>query len=115
MILALGSIHLPGAPTAITIGVSLQRLVAIASILGLTWINYRGVSLGARIQTTLTIAKVGALLALILLGLLVYRQPDVVSLNFGQFWGLPPGRWRWCHWSAPPWSARSSAAMPGTT
>ncbi|HQR16802.1 MAG TPA: amino acid permease [Gemmatimonadales bacterium] len=88
--LALGSIHLPGAPSAITIGVSPQRLVAIASILVLTWINYRGVSLGARIQTTLTVAKFGALVALILLGLTVYRQPEVVATNFGAFWGTAP-------------------------
>ncbi len=90
VILALGSIRLPGAADAITIGVSPQRLVAIASILGLTWINYRGVSLGARFQTTLTFAKVGALAALIILGLLVYRQPETVAVNFGNFWGSAP-------------------------
>ena len=88
--LSLGSLRLPGAPSAITIGVSPQRLVAIASILVLTWINYRGVSLGARIQTTLTVAKVGALAALIVLGLTVYRQPEVVATNFGTFWGTAP-------------------------
>ena len=113
--LALGSLHLPGAPSAITIGVSPQRLAAIASILVLTWVNYRGVSLGARIQTTLTVAKVGALVALILLGLTVYRQPEVVATNFGAFWGTAPGRWRWCPSSAPPWWARCSAVTPGTT
>lgn len=90
VILALGSIRLPGAADAITIGVSPQRLAAIASILGLTWINYRGVSLGARFQTTLTFAKVGALAALILLGLLVYRQPEAVAVNFENFWGSAP-------------------------
>jgi len=88
--LSLGSVRLPGAPAPIPIGVSPQRLVAIASIVALTWINYRGVMLGARIQTTLTIAKVGALVALIGLGLLVFRQPDAMTVNFGAFWGSAP-------------------------
>jgi len=88
--LSLGSVRLPGAPAPIPIGVSPQRLVAIVSILALTWINYRGVMLGARIQTTLTIAKVGALVALIVLGLLVFRQPDAMTVNFGAFWGSAP-------------------------
>lgn len=90
IVLSLGSVRLPGASSAIPIGVSPQRVVAIASILLLTWINFRGVSLGARIQTTLTIAKVGALGALIVLGLLVFRQPDAVLVNFGAFWGTAP-------------------------
>jgi APA family basic amino acid/polyamine antiporter len=90
VILSLGSIRMPGASDAITIGVSIQRLVAIASILGLTWINFRGVTLGARLQTALTVAKVGALAALIVLGLAVFRQPGAVAVNFGDFWGSAP-------------------------
>jgi APA family basic amino acid/polyamine antiporter len=90
IILSLGSLRLPGSPTPIQIGVSLQRLVAIAMVLGLTIINIRGVRLGAAVQTVFTVAKVGALIALIVLGLLVFRQAEAGHLNFGNFWGTGP-------------------------
>jgi APA family basic amino acid/polyamine antiporter len=89
--LSLGSIRLPGSADAIPIGVSAQRLVAIASVVFLTWINARGVSLGARLQTFLTAIKVAALAALIILGLLIFRNADVQAMNFGNFWGA--GNW----------------------
>ena len=89
--LSLGSIRLPGAPDAIPLGVSAQRVVAIASVVFLTWINARGVALGARLQTTLTVIKVGALGALILLGLVVFRNAEIAAGNFGTFWGT--GNW----------------------
>jgi len=41
------------------------RAVAVASILGLTWINSRGVSEGAMVQNILTLAKVGAVVGLV--------------------------------------------------
>jgi APA family basic amino acid/polyamine antiporter len=56
-------------------------------IVFLTWVNTRGVSLGAKIQTVFTVAKVGALAALVLLGLFVFRQPEAVAENRGAFWG----------------------------
>jgi APA family basic amino acid/polyamine antiporter len=91
--LSLGSIHLPGAPDSIPIGVSVQRLVAILSIIFLTWINGRGVSVGVRLQTFLTVIKALALALLVVLGVLVFRRPDVVAANFGggSFWGT--GSW----------------------
>jgi basic amino acid/polyamine antiporter, APA family len=89
--LSLGSIRLPGAPDAIPIGVSAQRVVAIASVLLLTWVNARGVSLGARLQTTLTVIKVGALGALIVLGIVFFRNAGVATANFDGFWGT--GSW----------------------
>jgi basic amino acid/polyamine antiporter, APA family len=91
--LSLGSIHLPGAPDSIPIGVSVQRLVAILSIIVLTWINARGVSVGVRLQTFLTVIKALALALLVVLGVLIFRRPDVVAANFGgaSFWGT--GNW----------------------
>ena len=56
---------------AYALGLSTQQIVAIAAILGLTWANTRGLRVGKLIQNTLTIAKTGALAALILVGLLV--------------------------------------------
>src|SRR5919106_646267 len=66
--LPLGQIRLPGAAEAIQLGLSPQRIVAILSIVLLTAINVRGVTLGAAIQTLFSVAKVGALAALVLFG-----------------------------------------------
>src|SRR6476659_8342076 len=64
--LPLGQVRLPGAPDAIQLGLSPQRVVAILSILLLTAINVRGVKLGATIQTVFSVAKVGALAVLVI-------------------------------------------------
>jgi APA family basic amino acid/polyamine antiporter len=48
---------------------SSAQLVAIVLVVFLTWINTRGVKEGAWVQNVLTIAKVGALAALILAGI----------------------------------------------
>ena len=91
IVLSLGSIRLPGAPDSIPLGISPQRLVAIASIVLLTWVNGLGVTLGARIQTFLTGIKALALAMLVILGILIFRRADVVAANFGNFWGT--GDW----------------------
>ncbi len=89
--LSLGSLHLPGAADPIQLGLSPQRLVAVVMIAVLTAINIRGVRLGAAIQTVFSVAKIGALAALVLLGLTLFRQPDVAAVNFSNFWGT--GDW----------------------
>jgi APA family basic amino acid/polyamine antiporter len=89
--LQLGTLHLPGATSAIQIGVSPQRILAIVSVIVLTWINARGVRLGAGIQSFLTIIKVGVLALLVLLGIAIFRNADVIAANFGHFWGT--GNW----------------------
>jgi APA family basic amino acid/polyamine antiporter len=77
--------NLPSGP--IEVGLSPQRLLAIASIVVLTWINLRGVRTAAFIQTSLTAVKTLALAALILLGITIGRNPDAIELNFGTaFW-----------------------------
>ena len=86
------TVHLPSGP--IEIGLSWQRLLAIASILFLTAINIRGVKTAAALQTTLTVIKTTALLALILVGLTFGRQAAAIAANFGAgFW--PAGGLRW--------------------
>jgi APA family basic amino acid/polyamine antiporter len=78
--------HLPSGD--IQIGLSPQRLLAIASVLALTWINIRGVRTAAVIQTTLTGIKLAALAALVLLGLTLGRNHLALASNFGPgFWG----------------------------
>ena len=89
--LSLGSLQLPGAADPIQLGLSPQRLVAVGMIAVLTAINVRGVRLGAAIQTVFSVAKIGALAALVLLGLTLFRRPDVAALNFSNFWGT--GDW----------------------
>ncbi|HEY7637408.1 MAG TPA: amino acid permease [Gemmatimonadales bacterium] len=89
--LRLGQIHLPGSPQAIELGLSAQRIVAIVMIAVLTATNIRGVTLGAAIQTVFSVAKVAALGAIVLLGLTIFRQPDIAAANFSGFWGT--GDW----------------------
>jgi len=56
-------------------GVTPARLCAIALILFLSAVNVYGARLGARIQNTFTLAKLGSLAALILVGLLATAPP----------------------------------------
>jgi basic amino acid/polyamine antiporter, APA family len=91
VLLPLGRLNLPGAKDAIQLGLSYQRLVAIVMIVGLTALNVRGVKLGAAVQTVFSVAKIGALAVLVLLGLTLFRQPSVAVANFSNFWGT--GHW----------------------
>src|SRR3989442_1733278 len=85
-----GTVAFPQPIGPITVGLSPQRLLAIASVVALTWVNVRGVRTAAFIQTTLTAIKTAALAALILLGLTIGRNPASIPANFGPaFW--PPG------------------------
>ncbi|HSK72459.1 MAG TPA: amino acid permease, partial [Pyrinomonadaceae bacterium] len=52
------------------VGLSTQQLLAIASIVLLTFINTRGLEVGKWIQNTFTITKTAALLGLVIIGLL---------------------------------------------
>lgn len=79
------SLVLPSGP--IEVGLSPQRLLAVAVVVVLTWINVRGVRTAALIQSTLTVIKVAALAALILLGITIGRDPGAFAANFGAaFW-----------------------------
>jgi APA family basic amino acid/polyamine antiporter len=71
---------LSGAP--VQLGLSPQRLIAIITIWILTWVNLRGIKEGKIVQTTLTVVKTGALIALILLGLTVGRHAEAITANF---------------------------------
>src|SRR5213594_1459275 len=92
-----GTIVFPQPIGAITVGLSPQRILAIASIAVLTWINVRGVKTAAFIQTSLTAIKTAALAGLILLGLTVGRNAAAVASNFGdRFWpagGITAALW----------------------
>lgn len=86
------TVHFPAPIGDILVGVSPQRLFAIASIVLLTWINVRGVKTAAVIQTSLTVVKTAALAALILLGITIGRNAEAIAANFsGNFWST--GGW----------------------
>ena len=70
------------------IGLSTANLVAILIITLLTFANTRGVKLGAAVQNVFTSAKILALAAVVLVGVLA-KNAVAVSANFGHnFWAL---------------------------
>jgi APA family basic amino acid/polyamine antiporter len=70
------------------VGLSTANLAAIVIIVLLTWLNTRGVRLGAAVQNVFTSAKVLALLGIVAVGL-VARNAAAMAANFGgNFWSL---------------------------
>jgi APA family basic amino acid/polyamine antiporter len=74
-------------------GLNTQMAAAIALLVFLTWVNTRGLKAGSRVQNVFTFAKIGALAALIILGIALGRRPEAISANFGNFWG--GAEWGW--------------------
>ena len=67
------------------VGLNRQNLLAILSIVFLTWVNTRGLSLGKIVQNTFTVAKIAALAAVVLLG--VFFSTEIARhANFTDFW-----------------------------
>ena len=86
------TVHFPLPIGDVAVGLSPQRIFAVASVAALTWINVRGVRTAAIIQTSLTTIKTAALAALILLGLSIGRHADALAANFGaNFWATGGG------------------------
>jgi len=67
------------------IGLNTANLSAIAVITLLTFMNTRGVKLGAAVQNVFTSAKVLALLGVIVVGALV-KNASAIAANFGAGW-----------------------------
>jgi basic amino acid/polyamine antiporter, APA family len=63
-----------------------KQILAMVSIVLLTFINTNGVQSGKTIQLVFTVAKLFALFALIVLGLYVGLHTDVLSSNFAHMW-----------------------------
>jgi basic amino acid/polyamine antiporter, APA family len=90
--LSFGTLHLPAGLGDIELGLSNQRVLGIIVVVFLTWINTRGVREAKWVQNTFTFAKTLALLALILIGIFIGRNPDALSVNFtNMFGGMPTG------------------------
>ena len=63
-----------------------SKLLAVFSIILLTYINTKGVQSGKTVQLILTSAKLIALFALIILGLYVGLKTNILSDNFSNMW-----------------------------
>ena len=72
------------------ISLSTAQLIGVLMIVLLTIMNTRGLQLGKLVQNVFTITKTGALIALIVLGILVGWNAVAVSDNFGNFWTVRP-------------------------
>jgi APA family basic amino acid/polyamine antiporter len=68
------------------ISLSTAQLVGVLLIVFLTWTNTKGLQYGRAIQNVFTTAKTGALLALIVVGILAGWNAGAVSANFGDLW-----------------------------
>src|SRR6201987_4428264 len=68
------------------LSLSTAQLLGLAMIALLTYMNTRGLRLGKLVQNVFTIAKTGALIALILLGIIVGWRSGAGAANFSDFW-----------------------------
>jgi APA family basic amino acid/polyamine antiporter len=67
---------------------STAQAIGLAMIALLTFMNTRGLKLGKLVQNVFTTAKTGALIALILLGIIVGARSGAGAANFSDFWSL---------------------------
>ncbi len=74
-----------GALGPYNVGLNTQNLLAISSIVFLTWMNTRGLRIGARVQNIFTTAKIAALCGLTLLGF-AFSTQAARHANFSDFW-----------------------------
>ncbi|HEU5351413.1 MAG TPA: amino acid permease [Terracidiphilus sp.] len=72
------------------VSLSTAQLLAIAIILALTVTNTCGLKYGKWVQNIFTVAKIGALLALIAIGLTFGANATAIHANFHHFWTAHP-------------------------
>ena len=70
------------------LSLSTAQLIGLAMIALLTFMNTRGLKIGKLVQNVFTTAKTGALIALIVLGLIVGLRSGAGTANFSDFWTL---------------------------
>jgi len=66
--------------------ITFKQVMAIISVVLLTYINTKGIQNGKKLQLLFTVAKLFALFALIIFGLYVGLQTDILSQNFENPW-----------------------------
>jgi APA family basic amino acid/polyamine antiporter len=72
--------------TGYAISLSTAQFVGILIIALLTWTNTNGLQYGKVVQNLFTTAKTGALVGLIIVGLLLARNASAIAANFGNLW-----------------------------
>ncbi|WP_260706888.1 APC family permease [Edaphobacter flagellatus] len=87
------------------IGLNTANLTAIIIITLLTLLNTFGVKMGAAVQNVFTSAKVLALVAMVLVGVVV-RDPVAIAANFGEGWKN--------FWAGAGWSTLHASQIGGT-
>src|SRR5438552_46772 len=70
------------------VSLSTAQLVGLCMIALLTFMNTRGLKLGKLVQNVFTTAKTGALIGLIILGIIVGLKSGAGAENFSHFWTL---------------------------
>jgi basic amino acid/polyamine antiporter, APA family len=73
------------------VSVSTAQFLGLAMIALLTFMNTRGLNLGKLVQNIFTTAKTGALIALVLLGIIVGVKSGAGTENFRDLWTLRGG------------------------
>src|SRR4051812_41634780 len=68
------------------VSLSTAQLIGVLLIALLTWMNTRGLKLGKLVQNVFTVTKTGALIALIVLGIIVGLKSGVGTSNFSDLW-----------------------------
>jgi basic amino acid/polyamine antiporter, APA family len=68
------------------VSLSTAQLLSIVVIVVLTWANSRGLHYGKILQNVFTVAKTGAIIVLILLGLTVGLHSTAIHANFAHAW-----------------------------
>jgi APA family basic amino acid/polyamine antiporter len=74
------------------ISLSTEQLLAVVMILFLTWTNTRGLELGKLVQNSFTFAKTGALIALIVVGLMLGWGPTSAARS-ASWWNPSANGW----------------------
>ena len=69
-----------------SVSLSTTQVLAIAIIVVLTFANTRGLNYGRVLQNVFTVAKIGALIALVLLGCTIGIHHAALAENFHHFW-----------------------------
>jgi basic amino acid/polyamine antiporter, APA family len=69
-----------------SIRISAAQVLAIFSIVSLTYLNWCGLHHGKLVQNILTIIKIFVLIGFILLGIFIGRNTAAMSINWSHFW-----------------------------
>jgi APA family basic amino acid/polyamine antiporter len=72
--------------TGYAVSLSTAQLLGVVLIALLTWTNTRGLQYGRIVQNVFTTAKTGAVIALIVVGLVLGWNAAAVNVNFGDLW-----------------------------